>query len=331
MTDVILRIGARGREVKAIQEVLTDCGYYRGPIDLIYGGGTQSAIKCFQRDKGLPPTGEVDAATWRKIFGGVTTAKAVTVNHIALMQPIGSRCLSLTGSFETGLRPPDCFAALAGDFDGQGMSFGALQWNMGQGTLQRVLADMVRSYPGIMVDVFHDRSDGILAMLGMTRKHQLRWARDIQTPRHAMVEPWAGMFRALGRTLECRTIQLQHAQPYLHAALTDCLAYGLLSERATALLFDVRVQNGGLDNHVRAMLEADFERHARESSDAGEAEWEAAKLRIIAKRVAEASIPRWAGDVLARKLCIADGKGVVHGRFYDLEAQYGIRLSAYGA
>jgi hypothetical protein len=50
--------------------------------------------------------------------------------------PLAGRSLALTGSFETGKLPPDCFSALAGDFDGQGLSFGALQWNIEQGSLQ---------------------------------------------------------------------------------------------------------------------------------------------------------------------------------------------------
>ena len=41
--------------------------------------------------------------------------------------------LAITGGFETAGDP---FAGLAGDFDGQGLSCGALQWNVGQGTLQ---------------------------------------------------------------------------------------------------------------------------------------------------------------------------------------------------
>ena len=35
-------------------------------------------------------------------------------------------------------------AGLSGDFDGQGLSFGVLQWNLGQGSLQPLLADSGR-------------------------------------------------------------------------------------------------------------------------------------------------------------------------------------------
>jgi hypothetical protein len=78
-------------------------------------------------------------------------------------------------------------------------------------------------------------------------------------------------------------------------ALTWCGAYGVASERAVALLFDIRVQNGS-------------------------------RLRAIANRRAEAASPRWIEDVRTRKLTIAEGIGTVHGLHFDLAGQYGIGL-----
>lgn len=54
---------------------------------------------------------------------------------------------------------------------------------------------------------------------------------------------------------------------------------------------------------------------------------EVARLRIIANRRAEAANRKWVEDVRARKLTIANGEGTVHGRFYDLQEQYGIGLA----
>ena len=39
------------------QRLLTGLGYYRGPIDGVYGGGTRSAIMQFESSQGLPRTG----------------------------------------------------------------------------------------------------------------------------------------------------------------------------------------------------------------------------------------------------------------------------------
>lgn len=47
-------------------------------------------------------------------------------------------CLKVSGGFEAGTGPS--YTSLTGNFDGQGMSAGILQWNAGQGTLQTLVA-----------------------------------------------------------------------------------------------------------------------------------------------------------------------------------------------
>src|SRR5271157_451697 len=46
-------------------------------------------------------------------------------------------CLKVSGGFESGKGPS--YTSLTGNFDGQGMSAGILQWNAGQGTLQALV------------------------------------------------------------------------------------------------------------------------------------------------------------------------------------------------
>jgi len=46
-------------------------------------------------------------------------------------------CLKVSGGFEAGTGPS--YTSLTGNFDGQGMSAGILQWNAGQGTLQPLI------------------------------------------------------------------------------------------------------------------------------------------------------------------------------------------------
>src|SRR5208283_536859 len=98
----------------------------------------------------------------------------------------------------------------------------------------------------------------------------------------------------------------------------------VISERAAALLFDIKVQNGSISDIVKAQIERDFA-----ALPGGQPDTEVAKLRIIAIRRADAAAQRWAADVRTRKLAIANGAGTVHGRQYDLEAQYGIGLGAF--
>lgn len=53
----------RDRSVEAdVQAALRRRGYYRGPIDGDIGPGTRSAIRAYQYDHGLRPTGSINRA-----------------------------------------------------------------------------------------------------------------------------------------------------------------------------------------------------------------------------------------------------------------------------
>jgi len=228
-----------------------------------------------------------------------------------LDQPLRYRCLALTGSFETNAPWPECFAAVAGDFDGQGLSLGALQWNFGQGTLQVLLREMDASHPQVMQEIFGDSCPRLRAVLQATREEQIAWAQSLEAH-------WRDRFRALGLREEFQSIQVQHSRRYYQSAVKLAGLYGLTSERAVALMFDIKVQNGGISAAVRSQIERDFATVPNDD--------EVARLRIVADRRAAAANPRWVEDVRSRKLTIANGEGAVHGRHYKLEEQYGIGL-----
>jgi branched-chain amino acid transport system substrate-binding protein len=62
------RLDAFTGAVSDLQEALTELGYYSGPIDGRYSAETVAAVKAFQRDLGVPPTGVIDVATLRAIY-----------------------------------------------------------------------------------------------------------------------------------------------------------------------------------------------------------------------------------------------------------------------
>ena len=238
------------------------------------------------------------------------------------------RLLSLTGSFETGADEPENFAGLSGNFDGQGISFGALQWNVGQGTLQPLLSDINRQSPGLVRTLFGPQYPALLGALGKTRQQQLAWARSIQDETHFLLHaPWRRAFKALGLRYAFQKIEVTHAKTLYRAALKLCERYNVRSERAAALMFDILVQNGGLGERVHAEIAK-----AVQALPAGGSpqQREVARLQMIANRVAEAAKPRWVEDVRRRKLTIANGTGTVHGKHYDLSAR-GITLRDYRA
>jgi hypothetical protein len=318
---VVYKLGSKGEEVEEIQKKLAYFKHYLGPIDGIFGGGTEAAIKAFQKNKGLVIDGIVGPKTWKALF-----TKKIPTPSIA-EETLAYRCLALTGSFETGRALPDCFAGVSGDFDGQGISFGVLQWNFGQNSLQPLLDEMIDKHKKIVKGIFGSYYDVLLQALRADKQELMTFARSIQHPvKHFIYEPWRGMFRSLGRVEELQDIQVKHARENFKAAHRFCKDYGLWSERAVALMFDIKVQNGSISKLVKARILQQFKTLPKNLS---KGKLEIQKMRIVANRRAEAANPRWIEDVRARKLCCAKGGGVVHGIDYDLEKQFGIRLKSH--
>jgi hypothetical protein len=312
--------GALGGEVNRLQSRLSELGFYTHAIDAEFGSGTEAAVRAFQSHAAIQPTGVVDAVTWAALFPGETIPAPAL-----LSAPVVARCLALTGTFETSRASPLCFSCLSGDFDGQGMSFGALQWNLGRGTLQPLLKAMDDRHPDILGGILKDKHAELQAVLGRSQPEQLAWARSIQDRQHAIVEPWRSLFVALGAENRFQDIQLESAGTYRTSALQLWQQYALASRRALALMFDIAVQNGSIDKVVHDRIIGDFERVPSDGDDA-----EVARMRIIANRRAEAAAPQWVEDVRARKLVIANGQGALHGRQFDLAQQFGLDLTQVG-
>lgn len=74
----VYRIGSKGVEVRQIQQRLQRLGIYRGPLDRIFGGGTEAAVRLFQGREGLESDGVVGPLTWRALFREELLPAAIT-------------------------------------------------------------------------------------------------------------------------------------------------------------------------------------------------------------------------------------------------------------
>ncbi len=314
-----LQRGSRGPDVTRAEVRLKELGLYRGGMDDVFGGGLETAVRAFQQQKGMPATGVVDDATRAALYADPSPALAAVKG-----KPLGFRCLALTAGFETGSASPDCFCGLAGSFDQQGISFGVLQWNLGQGTLQPLLSKLNKEHPQVVKTAFGDSYDAFTEMLGKGQKDQMAWANTVQGADHRVRDPWKSAFKALGRTPECQDAQVAGAADRFQTALRMCADYGLFSERGAALMFDIVVQNGSIKQETRAQIMADFNGIPAGLSREDQ---ELARMRIIARRRAGAAKAAFQADVLSRKLTCAEGAGVVHGIGYDLQRQFDIKLA----
>jgi peptidoglycan hydrolase-like protein with peptidoglycan-binding domain len=318
-------LGSAGPEVRQIQTALQQRGAYQGPIDGLFGGGTEAAVRQLQTQSKVAVDGIVGQVTWAILFGA--TAPPIPA-PTQVSRPLNERCLALTASFETGTPPPDCYAGVAGNFDKMGLSFGAMQWNLGQQSLQPLLREFDTNNQGVVDSIFGSKAEELRSVLAAPLQDQLDWALSIQTSRFVLIEPWLGYFKTLGRTQAFIDIEVAAVNGLIERARRLCATYNVGSQRALALMFDIITQNGGISAPVTASINQDIKELSGQlsASDA-----EVAKLRIIANRRADAATAQWREDVRTRKLTIANGSGTVHGRSYNLADQYGIDLSAMGA
>jgi hypothetical protein len=310
--------GSSGDEVARIQKALQDAGFFQGTSDGVFGDQTEAAVKAFQTQAGLAADGIVGPATWGKLFPAPVSGAPAEPGELA------ARCLALTGSFETGRLAPDCFAAVTGNFDGQGMSFGALQWNFGQGTLQPLLQEMLSKHPDVASNIFGANLAQLRQAISGDKAAAIRFAVSIQDPvKKAVLNPWRQMFTSLGLTPEFQAIEVEGAAAYARRGVGLCQEYGLWSERGRALMFDICVQNGSIADSTKTLILADF---ANLPQTLSPEDAELGRMRSVANRRAEAANPKFVEDVRTRKLCIAEGKGTVHGIIYDLEGHFGLAL-----
>lgn len=75
-----LHPGNRGLLITAVQERLAALGYYKKPVDGIYGRGTADAVTALQRDCGLQTTGSVNRATWQALMAKEACSQGRTCN-----------------------------------------------------------------------------------------------------------------------------------------------------------------------------------------------------------------------------------------------------------
>jgi hypothetical protein len=161
----------------------------------------------------------------------------------------------LVCGFETRSAALDnCWFALGGNYAGEGLSLGFLQWNLRQKSLQPLLRTMNARHPDEMRAALgaqnHAALMGILVEPDEVAR-QIEWADSIQDPkRHTVREPWRSGFRKLASLPAFQGIMMEATVPLFARVVALAKTHAFRSERGLALMFDTVVNAGGVSSRA---------------------------------------------------------------------------------
>lgn len=223
----------------------------------------------------------------------------------------------ITSAFEGGPVGRINYTNLSDNFDGQGYSIGFLQWNVGQDSDRKLFRRLESVYPGVLKKAFGEALyREFISYIDKSTATRLAWVHKAINTSSGKIEPnWRIALLAVCNTPEFQEVQRFYAEEVFQAAITLCKEYGLKTNRALALAYDIRTQNGSISAATKATILA--AKYAKEKL-LGRTLKESEYLEIIAIKRAEASNSKWVADVKSRKLTIVYGVGTVHGTKFDL-------------
>lgn len=256
---------------------------------------------------------EIDGTVWDKIEyknSEAYVSDAYIMHYTAPTDDVVNIAKNISKQFEVGNSNQ-----VAGNFDGQGLSLGYIQWCIGQDTLQPLLNRMDREYNDEMRSIFEDNYDSIHNMILDTKENQLEWAKSINTLSNTIAEPWYSQFVKLCNNQNFINIESDTIAYKVGQAMIICDKYNLKTVRGFALAFDIAVQNGSISQEADKIIDTAI----MENPNMIEKDL----LKVIANAVADTSTSN-IEDIRARKMAIVNGEGTVHGFELDLEKSYGL-------
>lgn len=239
-------------------------------------------------------------------------------------------CVKITGTFENGI---PTYYAVTGNFDGQGMSAGILQWNAGSGTLQSLLINIATTLTWDTMQTFFKSDIHHFAMLKPAEA--IQWCIDHYIAEGSTnIDPAAKVcWQNLLQQQASIDAQVAYAtNTVLHRAqtlVTNFCPDTPSSTRATAFFFDLVTQSGGMQNARGSVqpLQAGEVPDVTEILDFAQQKdlktagmWEiatqndplASRLLYYAYHRSLLSNPVYVWDALSRRGSIACRSGVVH-------------------
>ncbi|WP_230954352.1 glycoside hydrolase family 19 protein [Burkholderia stagnalis] len=217
------------------------------------------------------------------------------------LQKAKELALTITSGFE-GATAMD-FGAVADNGDGQGMSFGVIQWAAGQGTLGPLLERMRSADLTIFQEAFDESSNYRVlesAISGGDQQTLVDWALNQQ----AHNPSWKRPFKKLGEVQTFQQIQIDEATRGYHSRVMQCVQFlrtispDLIAkvELATyCAFFDLAVQQGSLKKAAQQIQKRVSEDHP---------DSQGALIKIAVEERAKTAARAWVADCFSRRIGI---------------------------
>lgn len=228
---------------------------------------------------------------------------------MAITNTVRDRLLTHTGFFEGDKG----YSTVSGNFDGQGISFGIIQFNFGQGSLAPLLKEYIQNNGTEFDTVFGAAKAKILRdiVLNKTQAQQIAWGDSISTSGGQVIPEWKTLFENMGAKSSNQALQKKHAQSYIDRALSYATKFGIISTQGLAFLFDHAVQSWSFTDESSIISEISNSEKLWEKTGEPGRYPDKDRLYSVLKGVR-------GSDPIARRTAIRNGSGVVHGKSYNI-------------
>ena len=225
----------------------------------------------------------------------------------------------VTANFETGGKVVDYNGSI-GNFDGQGISWGAMQWNLGQGSFQDILKRMKNEYPDKFKACFDDDDYNTFVKIiekqapYTTNDLAVTWSLGIQSDGYELDTKWEAYFDELANVKEFQEIQYQYGGAKNHNGakiIIDWLRNVVpsltqyIQLRSYVCLFDLVNQQGSISDSAKE----GFASYWQKNPPVNQMEL----FKYLGKEYglkSSAENGKWRSDCISRRLGILDASEV---------------------
>ncbi|WP_432666738.1 hypothetical protein R9X47_10295 [Wukongibacter baidiensis] len=236
---------------------------------------------------------------------------------MSISTSLKKKLLNNTGFFEGNKG----YSTVSGNFDGQGISFGIIQFNFGQGSLEPLLKDYINDYESEYNSVFGSKAQELKKVVfDYSKSQQISWGGSITaSDNYNLKSEWKALFEDMGSKLNNQNLQVKHAQSYFNRALSLASQYEITSTQGLAFLFDQSVHEWSWSESDSVVKEDLLY-------------WADEYFRIEKKRMPDSDR---CGTLLSyvrtrdgknRRTAIRNGSGTVHEKDYDV-SDFGLSFS----